>query len=132
MSTTVDFDAFHQDLVRDHERRRLAAPHVRELGPLAFSIEDGRAYTFAPAGDMVDIRPGTADAATIVGLSATDWAAFVTERFTRYGVLYNAAPRFDAGGFADLCRWEPALRTYLPQAAIVDGSWFPPAVERAV
>ena len=25
-----------------------------------------------------------------------------------------------------------ALRTYLPQAAIVDGSWFPPAVERAV
>ena len=23
-----------------------------------------------------------------------------------------------------------ALRTYLPQAAIVDGTWFPPAVER--
>src|SRR4051794_2476288 len=107
---TVDFDVFHQELVQATDRRRLAAPHVAALGPLAFVIDDGRAYTFAAAGDTIDIRPGSAGAATIVALDEADWASFVTERFTRYGVLYNANPRFEAGEFADLCLWEPALR----------------------
>jgi hypothetical protein len=127
MTATLDFDEFHHALLDDAEGRRLAAPHVRELGPLAFSIDDGRAYTFAASGDTVDIRRGTAGAATIIGLSAADWASFVTERFTRYGVLYNANPRFDAGDFTDLCRWEPALRAlfhgrpvYDPRQTFVD------------
>lgn len=94
MSTAIDFDHFRQS----------------QLGPLAFVIDNGRAYTFSVAGDMVDIIPGTVGAETIVVLGAADWESFVTGRFTRYGVRYNANPRFDSGDFTDLCRWEPALR----------------------
>jgi len=120
MGATIDFDHFHQSLLDNVEGRRMAAPHVGELGPLAFVIDDGRAYTFSGAGDMVDITPGTVGAETIVALGAADWESFVTERLTRYGVLYNANPRFDAGDFTDLCRWEPVLRALFHGRPVYD------------
>jgi hypothetical protein len=109
----VDFDRFHcVDLpaLAVSENGRLAAPYAADLAPLAFLLPDGRAYTYRAFGDTITIEPGAAGAHTIAALSAVDWEAFAIERFTRYGLLYNGRVDFVAGDFADLCRWEPALR----------------------
>lgn len=106
----IDFDTFHADLATQSQRRESAAKHARGLGPIAFVIEGLGAYTFVPEANSIAIHPGSANASTIVELSHGHWEAFVTERLTRYGLLYNTPLRFRAGEFADLCRWEPVLR----------------------
>jgi ectoine hydroxylase-related dioxygenase (phytanoyl-CoA dioxygenase family) len=106
----TDFDAYH----RRPLHQALGAPYARGLGPIAFRVPDGRAYTFV-AGDEVVVRPGVEGAATIVDLPLEEWEAFAEERWTRYGLLYHGSATYPAGSFEDLCRWEPVLR------ALVDG-----------
>jgi hypothetical protein len=119
--TTLDFDAFHTAL-REHagERHRLAGPSLATLPPIAFRLPDDRSYTIGAGTDAFWIRPGADDAATIVELGADDWQAFATERFTRYGLLYNGRVSFAAGGFEDLCHWEPALRALFHGRPVYD------------
>ena len=108
---TLDFDAFHAQLAtRADDARRLAGSGVAALSPIAFRLPDGRAYTIAPDTASFSVRAGADGAATIVELNDADWEAFATERFTRYGLLYNGRVTFAQGGFEDLCHWEPALR----------------------
>ena len=106
----IDFHTFHADLASPSQRLADAAKHARGLGPIAFAVEGLGAYTFVPEADTVAIVSGSATATTIIELREPDWEAFVTERFTRYGLLYNAPLQFAMGEFADLCRWEPVLR----------------------
>lgn len=110
LRTFVDFDRFHETVAANVEQLRLGAPAATGLRPLAFRIDDGRAYSFVPRGATIAVQRGVDDNATVIDLQATDWMAFATESFTRYGLLYNAGPRFTNGDFTDLCRWEPALR----------------------
>ena len=65
----IDFDAFHTD---ELPRRiaggngELAAPDLEGVGPLAFHVPDGPAFTYVPAARSVEIRAGDADARTVV------------------------------------------------------------------
>jgi hypothetical protein len=106
----TEFDEFHHRPLH-HD---LGAPYAAELGPIAFRVPDGRAYTYVP-GDPVEVRPGVDGAVTIVDLPLEEWEAFADERWTRYGLLFHGHATFAAGSFEDLCRWEPVLR------ALVDG-----------
>jgi len=111
MSQTLDFDQFHRELgPRAQSARRVAGPHNDALAPLAFRLPDGRAYTFGIDATAFWVRAGVDSATTVIELSDADWEAFVTERFTRYGLLYNGRISFAAGSFQDLCHWEPPLR----------------------
>ena len=111
MSMTLDFDHFHRDLEpRARSARRIAGSQLAKLAPIAFRLPDGRAYTFGADTGAFWVRAGVDGAATVVELSEADWQAFVTERFTRYGLLYNGRLSFASGTFADLCHWEPPLR----------------------
>jgi hypothetical protein len=116
----LDFDQFHRDLLSTPGRAALAAPYVQDLGPLAFALTDGRAYTFVPHDGTIAVRPGADGASTVVSLPERDWQAFATERWTRYGLLYNGDMSFAAGEFADLCRWEPALRALFHGRPVYD------------
>jgi hypothetical protein len=129
---TLDFDAFHLDLTTDIDRVALAAPYAQGLGPIGFVLDDERAYTFHPGvfddgRPTLEVRPGTHGATTVVTLSQSDWQAFATERWTRYGLLYNGRMAFSAGEFGDLCRWEPALRALFHGRPVYD-----PAIVRFV
>ncbi|MEO8695274.1 MAG: phytanoyl-CoA dioxygenase family protein [Acidimicrobiales bacterium] len=111
MTTTLDFDLFHRDLeARTRSARVLAGPRPDSLAPIAFRLTDGRAYTVGADTSSFWLRQGVDGAATIVDLTEADWQAFASERFTRYGLLYNGRISFAAGTFEDLCHWEPPLR----------------------
>ena len=119
MTPGLDFDHFHRAL-DVAPTQRLALPHVAGLAPFAFALDDGRAYTFTPTVDRIAIKSGHEGASTIMRLREEHWSNFVTERFTRYGVLYNSNPQFELGDFADLCRWEPALRALFHGRPVYD------------
>jgi len=132
----LDFDDFHR---RDLPRRladgrgRTAAGDVRDVTPLAFRLADGRAYTYAPAGDTIAIVAGDADAATVVELDPVDWAAFVGELHTAAGLVHGGRARFGRGGYAHFERWEPALRAMFDGRPIYDPATIglPARLERA-
>jgi hypothetical protein len=109
----TDFDQFHTVEVprlTASANGALAAPYAAGLAPIAFRVGDRGSYTYRATGDGVTAVPGEQDAITVVALSEDEWTSFVTERFTRYGLLYNGAASFPVGEFDDLSRWEPALR----------------------
>lgn len=111
MTIALDFDRFHRELEsRARSAREVAGPQVTSLAPIAFRLPDGRAYTLGAAPTAFWVRAGVQGATTIVELDEADWQAFASERFTRYGLLYNGRLSFAAGTFEDLCRWEPPLR----------------------
>jgi hypothetical protein len=111
MSLTLDFDQFHHELAsRTESARRIAGPLRSSLAPIAFRLPDGRAYTIGADTTAFWVRASVDDAATVVELSEDDWRAFATERFTRYGLLYNGRISFASGSFEELCHWEPPLR----------------------
>jgi hypothetical protein len=88
----------------------LAARAAAALAPLTFELDDGRAYAFVPVDGGVEVREGIAAGGAVARLSFDSWANFVTERWTRYALLYTGSVDFPRGEFADLCHWEPALR----------------------
>jgi len=111
MRITLDFDSFHRDLEsRARSAREIAGSRATSLAPIAFRLTDGRAYTLGADPSAFWVRAGVEGATTIVDLGEADWQAFASERFTRYGLLYNGRLSFAAGTFEDLCHWEPPLR----------------------
>src|SRR5688572_3788121 len=83
----------------------LAAPYAKGLAPIAFRVGDRASFTYVEDGGAISAAPGEADASTVVALTDDEWMSFVTERFTRYGLLYNGAASFPVGQFDDLSRW---------------------------
>lgn len=107
----LDFDAWHRMLPERLATPvgRLAARDVRDAAPFAWRLADGRARRFTPDGET--LRVDASDEAPIVAeLDEPAWRDFVTEIATAAGLRYGGRVRFAAGGYADLERWEPALR----------------------
>src|SRR4051812_14264700 len=106
------FEQFHETefLSLASANGGLAAPYAKGLAPIAFRVGDRGSFTYAESAGTITATPGEADAATVVALTDDEWVSFLSERFTRYGLLYNGAASFPVGQFDDLCRWEPPLR----------------------
>ncbi|HSP97204.1 MAG TPA: phytanoyl-CoA dioxygenase family protein [Candidatus Dormibacteraeota bacterium] len=117
----LDFDAWHRAL-----RERLATPigrmaarDVRDAPPFAWRLTDGRAYRFIPTVDALRVEPGD-QAAIVAVLDAAAWRDFVNEIATAAGLVYGGRVQFVGGGYADLERWEPALRALASGRPIFD------------
>jgi hypothetical protein len=109
----ADFEQFHAAELPGlaaSANGALAVPYAAGLPPIAFRVGDRGSYTYEASGDQITATPGEDGAGTVVALSEAEWVSFVSERFTRYGLLYNGAASFPVGQFDDLSRWEPALR----------------------
>ncbi len=117
----LDFDAWHRDLRGrlSDPIGRMAARDVRDAAPLAWRLTDGRSYRFTPAGDALRIEPGD-DAPIVAVLDETAWRDFVHEIATAAGLFYGGRVQFAAGAYADLERWEPALRALASGRSIFD------------
>jgi len=126
----LDFDRFHR---QDLPRRLAERPQVftasdrRAVRPLAFRLDDGRAYTYLPSGDGFTIAPGDDDAHTVVTLSSEDWSAFTWELRSCFALFYADALTFPRGTFGQLARWEPAMRVAFDGQVVYDLD-DPPAV----
>jgi hypothetical protein len=100
----------------------LAAAAARGLDPLTFEVADAGTISFVAGPDDVAIVAGPVDGSTVVRLSRAAWDHFASERWTRYALLYTGSLDLDAEGFAQLCRWEPALRALLHGRPVYDAS----------
>ena len=118
----MDFDWFHTVNLATaiDERGATALPSIAGLAPLTFLLDDGRAYYFRVGPEGVSVEPGVDRTGTVLQLTEREWENFAEERWTRYGLLYNGNPRFLAGDFGELCRWEPGLRALFHGRPIYD------------
>jgi hypothetical protein len=119
----LDFDAFHAERVPELlalGHGRLAAGSVRGVGPVAFRLPDGRAYTFAAESGEIVVRPGDRTAATVVLLSEAVWSDFVWEARTARGLEEAGLLTFVRGDAEGLMRWEPALRAVFTGRPLYD------------
>jgi hypothetical protein len=129
---TLDFDTFHTVELPARlatGNGALAAASLDGVQPIAFRLADGRAYTYTPTADGIDITPGEDGARTVVEMSEQDWSDFAWEIRTSFNLFYAERVTFPRGGFGGLVRWEPALRAAFDGQAVYDLS-APPPVDR--
>ncbi len=60
----------------------------KACGPIAFRLDDGRAYTYSVTDDGIAIEPGHEKARTIIELTHEDWCEFVWELRTCFALFY--------------------------------------------
>jgi ectoine hydroxylase-related dioxygenase (phytanoyl-CoA dioxygenase family) len=128
----IDFDEFHQHDLPARLAAGNGAQAARDLAgarPLAFRLDDGRAYTYTPAAEGIEITPGDDTAHCIVELAYVDWCDFVWELRTSFALLYGDRVRFPRGGFGHFARWEPALRAAFDGQEIYDLDGPPPILD---
>jgi len=111
----IDFERFHaeelpQPIAEDAALAAGAARSAAPLGPLAFRLREGGAFTYAPAGDTLELRRGDADAATVIELPHAAWEGVVHELEAAAGLLYGGQARCAQGDGLRWLSWEPALR----------------------
>jgi hypothetical protein len=119
----IDFDEFH--LVDLPARLAagngaLARVDLDGVRPLAFQLDDGRAYTYSATDDGIAITPGHATARTIVELTPEDWCEFVWELRSCFALFYADRVKIPLGSFGHLARWEPALRAAYDEQPIYE------------
>ncbi len=109
----IDFDWFH----REELPRRLAAQgtvfsdsDAGVVRPLAFRLDDGRAYTYVPAGDTFVVEPDDTNAHTVAELAEDQWCSFALELRSSFALLYDQQLTIARGSFGQLARWETPLR----------------------
>ncbi len=121
---SLDFADFHQ-----HELpRRLAAGNgaiaarddLARIGPLAFRLPDGDAFTYVGREDGVDVVEGDAEARTVIEISKDDWQNVVHELESAPGLLYAGKVKCLRGDAMRFVRWEPGLRAMFQGRPIFD------------
>jgi ectoine hydroxylase-related dioxygenase (phytanoyl-CoA dioxygenase family) len=119
----IDFDRFHREEMPALLERRgpiFSDGDAAVLRPLAFTLPDGRAYTYVPDGRSFSVRQGDDGARTVVALSEEAWCAFVWELKTCFALLYAEQLTVEQGSFGQLARWEPPLRVALSDQTLFD------------
>ena len=130
----IDFDEFHTVELPERlaaGKGKLAAAHLERCRPIAFRLDDGRAYTYAPTADGIEVSPGEENAQTVVELTQSDWCDFVWELKTCFALLYADLLKVPTGSFGQLSRWEPALRAAFDGQPVYDYNDPPPVVDAA-
>lgn len=110
----ADFDHFHEVVLPAAlaaGNAALVARDLRDTAPISFELPDGRCVTYVPTPDGVDIvRAITADTGAVVAIDESDWADFVHEMRSAFGLLYAGLVQARTGSLEHLIRWEPPLR----------------------
>lgn len=121
---TLDFDDFH----RVELPRRLAAGNgaiaaadeLERIGPLAFRLPEGPAFTYVPRDGGVDVVEGDTPAKTVIEISRGDWQNVVHELESPPGLLYGGRVKCLRGNAMRFVRWEPGLRAMFQGRPIFD------------
>ncbi len=115
----IDFDRFHT--MELPEKLAVHTPlDLARLRPIAFRLEDGRAYTYTPSGGGIEISAGDEEASTVVELTHRDWCDFAWELRSCFALLYADRVAFPRGRIGQLSRWEPVLRAVFDGQEVYD------------
>ncbi len=129
----VNFDQFHRarlPALLETCGPVFTAADAAVLRPLAFRLEDGRAYTYLPSGRTFSVEEGSERAETIATLPEQEWHDFVWELRSAFACFY--ADRLSlTGNFGQLVRWEPPLRVALDGQVVYDIDDPPPVLDRS-
>jgi hypothetical protein len=109
----IDFDWFHREELPRLLATRGSVFSDSDAGvvrPLAFRLDDGRAYTYVPAGDSFVVEPDDGHADTVVELVEEQWSSFALELRSSFALLYDEQLAITRGSFGQLARWETPLR----------------------
>lgn len=121
---SLDFDDFHRgELPRRLARgngAHAASDGLEHLGPLAFRLPSGDAWTYRPRPGGVDVVAGDAEANTVIELAREDWEGIVHDLETPPGLLYSGRVRCARGDAMRFVRWEPGLRAMYHGRPIFD------------
>ncbi len=120
---SIDFHAFHRDELPRRladGRGAMAARSSREHGSLAFRLESGDAYTYAPRDGAIQIEAGDAAADTVIELAHAAWEGLVHDYESAPGLLYASRVRCRRGQAMRFVAWEPALRAIFTGRPIYD------------
>jgi hypothetical protein len=129
----IDFDQFHTVELPERaaaNAEALADADLSRLRPIAFRLEDGRAYTYRPDGKSIDVSAGEDEADTVVELAPQDWSDFVWELRSCFALFYAERMAIPRGSFGQLQRWEPVLRAAFDGQAVYDFADPQPVVDR--
>ena len=85
---------------------------VLDLPSLGLEV-GGTEITLAPANGRIGLRPGTADAGTVVALDPDALSDLVQDTASTMGLAMNARARITRGDMNDWVGWEPNLRALL-------------------
>lgn len=125
----IDFDRFHRcELPTLLEARGpvFSEADACVLRPIAFELDDGRAYTYLPSDHTFSIEPGRDRAHTVVVLPYDVWCAFAWEIRSCFAMFYADDMVIARGNFGQLVRWEPPLRVAFDGQALYDVDDPPP------
>jgi len=109
----IDFDRFHRSelpALLTGARAESAARAAAGRPALALRLSDGRAYSYLPRRDGIEIVAGDELADTVLELDAEAWQGLVHELEAPAGLLYGGRVRCLRGKAVDLMSWESALR----------------------
>jgi hypothetical protein len=126
----IDFDQFHREQLPSMLESRppmFSDADASAVRPLAFRLDDGRAYTYVPTADSFIVEAGVDHAHTVVELNHDVWCAFVWELRSCFALLYAEELVVGRGSFHQLARWEPPLRVAFDGQTVYDLD-DPPAV----
>ena len=119
----IDFDQFHRDelpALLAQRGRVFSDADARVVRPLAFRLDDGRAYTYRPSGHTFVVEPGAELAHTVVDVDLDGWSAFAWELRSCFALLYAEELEISRGTFGQVARWEPPLRVAIDGQALYD------------
>ena len=123
----LDFEEYHQvELPRllAAGNGELAFGQAKRLGPLAFRMTDGGAYTYKAGPRGIEIIPGDEGARSVFELSRESWQAVVHELESAPGLLYGGKVKCLRGKAIRLVSWEPGLRALYNGRPIFDPADF--------
>lgn len=121
----IDFDEFHQRTVParlEAGNAAVAAAALAGKAPLAFRLEDGRAYSYIPEGGAVRIVGGEAEADTVVELSEALFSDFANQLRSGPGLFYGGKIQVPEGFANTLFDWEPAIRAMYHGRPVYDAA----------
>ena len=83
---------------------------LERIGPLAFRLPEGDAFTYVPVAGGVDVVEGDTNARTVIEISREHWEAVVHDLESAPGLLYAGKVKCLRGSAMRFVRWEPGLR----------------------
>ena len=130
----IDFDWFHREqlprLLSDRGRV-FTDTDATIVRPLAFRLDDGRAYTYLPSDHSFVVEEGIDHAHTVVEMALGPWCAFAWDLRSCFALLYAEELAVTQGSFGQLARWEPSLRVAFDGQSIYDVDEPPPVLDAA-
>jgi hypothetical protein len=119
----IDFDQFHREelpKLLDARGQVFSEADAKVVRPLAFRLDDGRAYTYRPCDHSFVVEGGDEHAHTVVEMAEDQWCAFAWELRSCFALLYAEQLSITRGSFGQVARWEPPLRVAFDGQAVYD------------